>query len=305
MKNSAYFGAFIKQEYQKIIIDGFIQFKEQIHELCRIYCSRNEIKDNNNRIYQLYHFIIIQYLFGLNRGQILSIISLKQAPMISNYILKLGKTIPSRSWSSPRINDIIQSSSENFFKFMAQFQDFFYQKIGEISRNRFIPLFRSSKKKMTPPFQIFIGIIPPSKIFPNMDVITRGAIMPYFNARLYLHINYISSTKEFMGEIKKLEYFKDKYIYKLSSEFGFLTGAPGKNMFYQKFKLIERILGNFEEKIDFLLAEKGVHDLTVVSVDGTNIPIDKRDGSASNGMGSRGFFLDKNVQSEQEPTVFQ
>ncbi|MCF2141393.1 MAG: hypothetical protein K9W44_15145 [Candidatus Lokiarchaeota archaeon] len=71
---------------------------------------------------------------------------------------------------------------------MDKFLDYFYETIGENARKNYKTASKELKIKMTPSIEIFIGIIPPSKIFPFVDVEKRAEIMPYFNVRTYMHI---------------------------------------------------------------------------------------------------------------------
>jgi hypothetical protein len=72
---------------------------------------------------------------------------------------------------------------------------------------------------------------------------------------------------------------------------GFFGGTPGKNKFYEYFKDIECLIGACDDFLNQKIAQLQLSDMTVVSVDTTNIPVDKRDKTGSVGTGSRGSFF--------------
>ncbi len=290
MNNSDYLGAYFDNEYQSIIIQGFEVFREPIYTIYQNYCLVEGLDRESKRIYQLIHLLIVQFLFNLDHGQILSMCFLNNMEIIKEKILQLNPSIPSRSWAYLHLSKILECNRSIFNSLMENFIDYFYTNISKNALEKYMFHNINSKKRITPPFELFIGNIPPSTLFPTVDVFTRAELMPYFNARIFLFIKHLSSINEFVGEIKKAEYENEKYIFKFAGKLGFITGAPGKNAFYNYFTRIETLIGDMENNLDYILAINKIHDLTVVSVDGTHIPADKRDKTASNGVGSRGSF---------------
>jgi hypothetical protein len=114
--------------------------------------------------------------------------------------------------------------------------------------------------------------------------------MPYFISRIFQEIKHISSTTELDGMLKEVLYMDDQLVYHLAGRLGFINRPPGINKLYWTFAIIEDHLSDYEKIIDKRLIEEEIQDLSVSTVDGSNIPVDRRDSSASNGSGSRGAF---------------
>ncbi len=291
MNTSAYFGTHFPKNYQEIIVEGFNRFEHSIEEIFQSYCSAKAIERNYGPIRQLVHIAIVQHLFALNRGQILTLFLSDYAPTLKKYLLNFNSTLFCRSWSSPRLRDIVEFSSINFNSLLEKFVDFFYTTIGERARKNFQDALKQSKAKLVPPLEIFMGVLPPSQIFPFTSIQKRAEIMPYFNAWNYMHIKHISGITELVGEIKTVKEIEGHYVFELAGILGFMTGAPAKGKFFTYFEWIEAHIDILDYNLDLKLISEEIHELTVVSVDGTNIPQDKRDKSASNGHGSRGKFF--------------
>ncbi len=78
------------------------------------------------------------------------------------------------------------------------------------------------------------------------------------------------------------------YIERMDKKFG---GIPGKNKFYEYFKDIGRLIGACDDFLNPTLSQFQLSDMTVVSVDTTNIPVDERDKTGSIGTGfTESFF---------------
>jgi hypothetical protein len=253
MNDLTTFGAYFKNEYQEIIIKGFNLFCEPIKAIYENYCSVNEIKEEPKRIQQLIYLIVIQKLFGLNRSQIITLFSSNDADKIKKYILKLRNPIPSRGWLYPLLKDIFKTHYNSFSELLHDFLDYYYITIGENERKRYKKIFKETKRKITP-IGAFFGIPIPSQIYP-INVFKRAELMPYYNSRMYLHINRISSTKEFVGKIKEIDYENGKHRYRLAGDLGFIMGAPGKQKFYIDFAQMESMVESMEKNVDSLLTK--------------------------------------------------
>ncbi|WP_457559054.1 hypothetical protein [Candidatus Harpocratesius sp.] len=131
MNRSAYFGVYFPEDYQDIIIDGFTRFREPINEIFRNYRIAKRINHNLEHIQQLILIAIVHKLFAMNRGQILTVILSNYAPKLKEYLLKYNSTLYCRSWSSPRLKDIVETMKDEFDNLMDKFIDYFYVTIGE------------------------------------------------------------------------------------------------------------------------------------------------------------------------------
>ncbi|MHA1661510.1 MAG: transposase, partial [Promethearchaeota archaeon] len=151
--------------------------------------------------------------------------------------------------------------------------------------------YKSTRTAITPPPEVFIGVIPPSKAFPELTVEERGHIIPFFNAKIFALYNKITSIAELIGKLKVPEFKNGAMIFPLAGKLSFFSGAPGKNKFYEYFKDIERLIGACDDFLNQKIAQLQLSDMTIVSVDATNIPVDKRDKTGSIGTGSRGSFF--------------
>lgn len=184
--------------------------------------------------------------------------------------------------------DIIERELMDFAK---ELQDGFYSRVGGRAREAFKAEYESNRSAMTPPPETFVGLIKPSKLFLDLNTKERGVLIPFFNARMYHRAKRISNTAEWVGELKTPSLHGDTSIFPLAAKFGFFGGVPGKNKFYVKFKELDSRTAEWNDIINKRLAQLDVLDLTVVSVDGTNISVDKRDTTGSIGTGSKSSFF--------------
>ena len=93
-----------------------------------------------------------------------------------------------------------------------------------------------------------------------------------------------------VGEIKTPS-FEGATIFPLASKLGFFGGPPRSNAFYGAFRDLENMALDIDKMLNDKLADLEMFDLSVVSVDSTNVPVDKRDTTGSIGTGSRGTFF--------------
>lgn len=179
------------------------------------------------------------------------------------------------------------TSLENLF---SKFQDYYYTKIGDTARIVCSNIFTTSNQKITVPIECFIGIIPPSVIFPKHDTYSRGELMAHLNARIYQHINHISSITELDGKLKTVSFIDNRLCFDIAGRLGFVNRPPGIKKLYWYSDYLESNLQIYEKAIDKLLIKENIQDLSVNSIDGCNLSVDCRNLEASNGTGSRGFF---------------
>ncbi len=282
---------YLKHDYQEIIIEGLDKYSNSITAIHQKYVRFGPLKISEQRAHQFIIMILVQFLFGLFRGKLISILSSKDAQILKQYIFDFNQSFPCRSSANIYMKQIYEICKEEFNPLITNIQDYFYVTIGENARKQYAELFRSTRKKVTPPLEILMGLVAPSQIFPNIDVHARGALIPFFNARLYQKAKYFSSISEFIGAIKEPDLDDRKFIFRLAGKLGFIAGPPGKHKFYAHFAYIENHIHKYEKLIDDKLSADNIHDFTVVSVDCCNIPVDKRDLTGSKGTGSQGTFF--------------
>jgi len=282
---------FMSDEYQDITLDGLIKCYNQGLEIANDFLKMTAMSITENRVLQFIFMVVLQLAFGLTKGGIFSLLDSGKAEKIRAYISQIDEDFPGGSTASRRMGQVLEACKGKLMALAGCFQDYFWVTAGERARARFSKEYHSSRCEMTPPPECFLGLIAPSKLFPNLDVEQRGILMPFFNALIYQHARRISNTTELIGLLKTPSFENDAMIFLLASKLGFFGGPSGKNMVYGQFKTLEQLAGGVNALLNEMLAGLEIIDLSVVSVDGTNVPVDKRDKTGSIGTGSQGTFF--------------
>ena len=282
----------IPEANQNIIIEGFSSFDHDIEQILDQDELIKSINRGRNPAKQSIYFLLLSHLFGKELGVIHSILSSDRASIVKKRIESLFNRIISYSWVYKNAADMLSLHSTILEALFCKFQDFYFTKIGDTARTACKEIFNNSNQKITVPIECFIGIIPPSKIFPENNAYTRGELMSHLHARIFQYINHISSTTELDGKLKTVSLINNKLCFDLAGRLGFVNRAPGIKKLYWYSDFLETKLEKYDNIIDKLLIKENVQDLSVNSIDGCNIPVDCRDLEASNGKGSKGFFLD-------------
>ena len=282
---------YINEKYQKIIIDGLIKFYNQGLEISNKFLKKTAIKIAPNRMLQFVFMVVFQLAFGLTKAGTFSLLTSRRAEKVRTYISHLDVAFPGGSTTSKRMRQLFEACKRELMELAGHFQDYFYMTVGKWATSTFAKKYHSTHHSMTPPPECFIGLIAPSKLFPHLDVIERGVILPFFNALIYQHARRISSTAELIGALKTPSFDGGIMIFLLAEKLGFFGGTPGKNAFYSYFRALEQMAEKYNTLLNEKLAELELFDLSVVSVDTTNVPVDKRDKTGSLGTGSRGTFF--------------
>lgn len=282
---------FISDKYQEIMIEGLIKYNNRGIEIVNDFLKLTGISITVKRALQFIFMVILQLTFGFTKGGVFSLLTSGRAEKVRAYLSQLDESFPGGSTASPRMGQVLETCTEKLMILAECFQDYFYVSAGEWARDIFAKKYHSSRRAMTPPPECFLGLIAPSKLFPTLDVEERGILMPFFNSLIYQHARRISSINELIGFLKtpSLEY--DVLIYILAAKLGFFGGPPGKNVIYEQFRTLEQMAESYNVLLNEKLTGLGMTDLSMVSVDGTNVPVDKRDTTGSVGTGSRGSFF--------------
>jgi len=282
---------YINDDQQEMIIEAFIKFYNKGYEIALDCLHKTGLNITIERMLQFVFLVIFQISFGLSRGSAISILTSEQAEKVKNYIARVDQKFPGKSTASIRMLQIIKVCSSEINALAAQFQDYFYVSLGNSFRESFKAMYKFTRTAITPSPETFVGVIPPSEAFPELSVEERGRIIPFFNAKIFMLYNKITSIAELIGELKVPKFKHCAIKFPLAGKLGFFVGTPGKNKFYKYFKDIERLIGACDDFLNQKIAQLQLSDMTVVSVDTTNIPVDKRDKTGSIGTGSRGSFF--------------
>ncbi len=281
---------YIDDYYQEIINNEFKKIQVQARELSIKYVKKTGTRITPNRALQFVLMTVFQIAFGLTRAGVPSLLTSGNAEEIRNFIERMDKKFPGGSTAEQRMGELYKEYKFELMGLAGRVQDGFYTTVGNQARGAFAAEYRSKRCAMTPPLECFIGLMGPSKLFPDLTVEERGVLMPFFNAKMYIRAKRISGTAELVGDIKTPSFSKTM-TFPLASKLGFFGGPPGQNAFYAAFRDLERLAADINEILNDKLAQLEMFDFSVVSVDGTNIPVDKRDKTGSIGMGSRGTFF--------------
>lgn len=282
---------YVSNSQQDMIIEAFVKFYNRGYEIA-LYCLQETgLKITIERMLQFVFLVVFQISFGLSRGSTMSILTSGQAEKVKNYIGGVDQKFPEKSTASIRMLQVIKARASDINALAARFQDQFYTSVGNCMRDSFKAVFKSTRTAITPSIEVFIGVIPPSEAFPKLTVEERGHIIPFFNAKIFMLYNKITSIAELIGKLKVLEFKNGAMIFPLAGKLGFFGGPPGKNKFYEYFKDIKRHIGACDDFLNRTLSQLKLSDLTVVTVDTTSIPVDKRDKTGSIGTGSQGSFF--------------
>jgi len=282
---------FIPEHYQDILIKKFQNLYNRGIKLSTKAVEEIEVDISLNRMLQFAFMVVFQLAFGFTRGGTFSLLDSGEAKKIKDYISQLDSTFPGQSTAIFRMGELLDIFEEDLMDLAEVLQDEFYQHVGHRAREAFKAKYESSRTALTPPPGAFVALIKPSRLFPDLNTYERGMLVPYFNAKMYQRGKRCSSIAEWVGELKTPSLHGDSVRFPLAAKFGFFGGTPGKNTFYANFTELESRAPEWNDIINKKLAQSNVLDLTIVSVDGTNIPVDKRDTTGSVGTGSRGSFF--------------
>ncbi|MBD3340626.1 MAG: transposase [Candidatus Lokiarchaeota archaeon] len=281
---------YINDNNQELIINEFKKVQDQVRELAKRFIEDKGMRMTPNRMMQFMLLIIFQRSFGLTKSGTMSLMTSGNAERVRNYVKSVDKMFPGGSTVIKRVRSILDECEDELTVLAEQVQDGYFVAVGTQARDAYAAEYNSKRVSMTPPPECFIGLLASSKLFPGLTMKERGILTPFFNARMYMRAKRISGTSELVGEIKTPS-FEGATIFPLASKLGFFGGPPRSNAFYDAFRDLENMSLDIDKILNDKLADLEMFDLSVVSVDGTNVPVDKRDTTGSIGTGSRGTFF--------------
>ncbi len=291
MSRSRYFGAHFPLNYQYYIIDFLNRNEQSINGVTEIYASKSIVKSSFEYSKQLVIIVLIQSLFNFVPCQTYTFFNNGYAPQLKKYIEKISGNFPGRTPISKKTPILFKIAHNQIETLLSALIDDFYQTIGDSARDLFKKTLKTESRRMEPPNEVFIGFNPPSELLSSLNPLDRAKLMPYFNAMQYQSKEKITSIQNLLGSLKKTEIVDNKLVYTLAGTLGFVMGVPEEAKFYTAFRKLEEIFGIPDAYLDYELIHAELVDLKVQSIDGSNVPVDKRDKTATNGTGSRGAFF--------------
>ena len=282
---------FMIDKYQKLTVDRLMRYYNQGIDIAEDFLEMTGLCMAKKRVLQFVFMVVLQFAFGLTKGGTFSLLTSGNAERVRSYIGQLDEAFPGGSTASKRMGQVLETCGEKVMALAARFQDHLYVSIGAWARGVLSGEFHSSRSKMTPPPECFIGLIAPSETFPHLNAEERGVVLPFFYALIYHQARRISSTAESIGLLKEPSLEMDGLVFRFASKFGFFGGPPGKNKVYGQFKALEGKARWYNAVLNEKMNQLALLDLMVVSIDGTNVPVDKRDQTGSIGTGSCGAFF--------------
>ncbi len=280
----------MNEKYQEILIDGLIKYYNEGMELAHMFLEKTGLRIASIRVLQFVFMILIQFAFGLTKSGTFSLLTSGRTENVREYLSQLDGAFPGGSTASKRMGQVIETCQQEIMTLAEKLQDYFYISVHQWAITTFMEEYHSHRRSITPPPECFIGLIAPSQLFPHLNVRERGELLPFFHALIYQHAKRISSTAELIGDLKTPS-FVEGIVYPLAEKLGFFGGPPGKNNFYSYKRDLEQLAEKYNSLINEMFANLDIYDLTVVSVDATNVPVDRRDTTGSIGTGSRGSFF--------------
>ncbi|HME54826.1 MAG TPA: transposase [Candidatus Lokiarchaeia archaeon] len=299
--------AYIKPDHESRLITEIENLKSEI-----LSCSRSILEESNRRVSaeRMGQFVIISvvsHALGVDSGTFRTMLDSPYFKRTRDYISGISGTIASPSTIFRNVYRVLKHSKAEVERLASIVQDALQLGIGQSAREGFKAIYSKTKVSIVPNVECFLGLIKPSEIFAKLPVFQRGRLIPYLNARLYMNAMKITGIAELVGKIKTPVLEGETFYFRFAGELGFFHTAPGKNEFYANFPIIDQYLSACNDVVNKMLIKDGLLDLTVISIDSTNVPVDKKDKTGSKGTGSRGTFfghkLNLAVSSECLPIV--
>jgi hypothetical protein len=299
--------AYIKPDHESRLITEIENLKSEILSCSRVILAESKRCVSVERMGQFVIISIISCALGVDSGTFRTMLDSPYFKRTREYIAGISGTISSPSTVFRQVFRVIKYGKAEVERLASIVQDALQLGIGQSAREGFKAIFSKTKVSIVPNAECFLGVIKPSEIFAKLPVFERGRLIPFLNARLYMNAMKITGIAELVGKIKTPVLEGEKFYFRFAGELGFFNTAPGKNEFYAYFPIIDQYLSACNDLVNKMLIKAGLLDLTVISIDSTNVPVDKKDKTGSIGTGSRGTFfghkLNLAVSSECLPII--
>jgi hypothetical protein len=282
--------AWIPPDHEQRLADHLERVKNECISCAQQVLDKAGDQITVTRMAQFVVLVLLQHVFGLTPGALDSMLDSSSFSKVRAWIADLDGTFPGGSTGYKHFADILEHVGDEINRIAGNVQDAFQLDVGKMAREKFTSILDAQRIKLVPGADCFIGMIPPNEIPGAFPVLGRGVLLPFLNAWIYMHGRKITSTCEFIGLLKTPEIEGGMLYFPLAGALGFFRGPPGKNEIYAWFRQIDQILGDMNKDLSIELAKAGLMEMTVVTIDTTNIPVDKKDKTGSIGTGSRGTF---------------
>jgi hypothetical protein len=283
--------AYIPPDQELLLVDSLERVKDRILSCAQRVLDITHDRLRTGRLAQFVTLVLVQNVLGLPPGTLHLTMRSPSFSRMREWISGLDKGYPGESTGFPHFRDINEHAKQEIEQLAENVQDEFQQKVGATAREKFTSISKKRRLKMVPGPECFIGIEVPSDLLGTFPVFERGVILPFLNAWIYMQGRKITSRNEFIGMLKTPTIEGDSVEFRLAGTLGFYLAPPGKNEIFHRFRQVEEILSARNVDLSIKLVNAGIMEMTVVSIDTTNIPVDKKDKTGSKGTGSRGTFF--------------
>ena len=283
--------AYIPPDQGELLLKHLERVKNECISCAQKVLDITEDQVSVSRMAQFVVLVLLQLVLGLTPRALHVMLQAPSFSKVQEWIAALDGSFPGGSTGYKHFASILQHAGDEIKRIACNMQDAFQQDLGKMARENFASILDDRRVQMTPGADCFLGIILPSEILAAFSVFDRGVLFPFLNAWIYMHGRKITSTTEFIGLLKTPTIDHDMLSFSLASTLGFYRGPPGKNEVYLRFHQIDQILSIMNKDLSIELIKAGIMDLTVVTIDTTNIPMDEKDKTGSIGTGSRGTFF--------------
>lgn len=268
---------------------------ERIKNEC-ISCAQEvlDISTDQVSVTRMTQFVVLELLMlvlGLSPGGLHVMFKASSFSKVRAWIAELDGMFPGDSTGYKYYTKILKHVGDKIKQIACNVQDAIQQDVGRVARENFASILDARRVKLVPGPDCFIGIMRPSEVLGSFPVLERGVLLPFLNAWIYMHGRKITSINEFIGLLKTPTIDDNHLYFSLASALGFYRGPPSKDEIYLRFHQIDQLLSGMNKDLSTELVKAGIMDLTVVTIDTTNIPVDKKDKTGSIGTGSRGTFF--------------
>lgn len=289
MKSSFIFADF-PIEYQDIMLDLLNTHEQSLLNITSTITNHDKTIINNVNILPFVVLSVLSLTCGLPLGGLFRVLSFSTSSLMCTYFTSHQMKFPGRSTSFKWIKKLSLLTNHSINSLAGVFQEEFYQHIGDRARALMKTQYDTTRQRITPIKEAYLGLAPPSEIFPNVNIKERGILLPFFHFRLFARAQRKSSMAEMIGKLHQADNDQTHLTFRDAAKFGFLGKVPGIQKCYRSFRKVEAIVLEWSTELDKKLIEKEILQLTDTSVDVTNVPVDKRDTTGSIGTGSRGHF---------------
>jgi hypothetical protein len=291
--------------YMPVLSKGFYIPPDHVHWLvfhlervkseC-VSCERDVLaitcdQITETRMAQFVVLVLLQRVFGCFPSALHMSLRAPSFSKVRAWITGLDGTYPGESTGYKHYDAVLKHANTVIERIAMDVQNSFQRDVGRSAREKLTKALDARRVHMVPHADCFVGILSLNEIFRAFPVYQRGELFPYLNAWIYMNAKKVTSISELTGFLKTPEMDGDLVYFPLASALSFYQGPTGKNEIRNRLRQIEQILAKMNLDMSIVLTKAGVMNLTVISVDTTNIPVDKKDKTGSVGTGSRGTFF--------------